>query len=350
MKHLILISALTFCCSAIEALPLKKSPKKVEFNNVNSRFVKMQLVPTMEGEKHFQAGMEAFEKQSYSEAIRHFRIVQTHFGREAYGSDAIYYEAVSHYNANELDLANDSFSEYLKDFMAPKYFQQAIEYKFSIAERLKEGERKRLLGTKIIPKWFNGKTLAVEVYDEVIAALPSHENAARALYSKGMLLREMKEFRESVETFQTLIKRFPRHELTPESYLAITKVYLEQSQYEYQNPDLITFGEINLRKFTQDFPRESRISEMKKDVDQIKEIYAQGLYDTGQYYERVDKWNASIFCYKNAIEKFPDSEVAKKCEERVVTLDSKMRRMAADTRDPRFKTQRVKNFQQRKLA
>ncbi len=346
--HKIIISALFLSCHLVQGENISEAPKKLVSSVKNGHLVKLQDLPSMTCESHYQAAMAAYEKQGYKEAVKHFQVVKVNFPTESSGADAAYYLGVCYYMLDDLAMANESFSDYLKMFMTPKYFQQAIEYKFSIAERLKDGERRRVV--KGLPKVFTGKALAVEIYDEVIAALPSHEYAAQALYAKGMLLKEMKEFRESVETFQTLIKRFPRHELAPESYLAVTKVFLDQCRYEFQNPDLITFAEINLRKFTSDFPRESRISEMKADVDQIKEVYAQGLYETGQYYERVEKWNASLFCYRNAKEKFPDTEVAKKCDERISLLDAKLRRFAADPRDPRFRNMRVKNISGRKTT
>ena len=319
-----LFLCLLLTCSLEAAGPGKTVP--------HSHYFRFQELPKMAGEEHFQAGMKAFEKESFEEAINHLKVVRLNFPNSSYGPEAIYHLGVSYYKVGDLELANNAFSDYLKVLITPKYFQQAIDYKFSIAERLKDGEKKRILGAKVLPKWFSGKSLAVEIYDEVIAALPSHEYAAAGLYAKGVLLWEMKEFRESVESFQMLIKRFPRHELAPEAYLAITKVYLEQAQTEFQNPDLITFGEINLRKFSLDFPRESRISEMRKDVEQIKEVYAKGLYETGQYYERVAKTEASLFCYRNAREKFPDTQIAKKCEERIADLDAKLKKQAKNKR------------------
>lgn len=314
------------------------------------QFAKNKDTPFMTGEARLAAATQAFEKQAFTEAAQHFRMLKLNFASEPYAADAPYFLGICYYNLGHIDVANDEFSDYLKSFNTPKYFQQAIEYKFIIAERLKTGERRHVFGVPVLPKWVTGKALAVEIYDEVIASLPSHDYAAQALYAKGLLLQELKEFRESVESFQALIKRFPRHELTPEAYLAITKVFLEQCQYEFQNPDLITFAEINLRKFALDFPREPRISDMQKDVAAIKEVYAQGLYDTGQYYERMDKWNASIFCYRNAVEKFPDTLVAKKCQERTAYLEERLRRFASDPRDPRFRTNRIKQLAPRQTA
>lgn len=165
-----------------------------------------------------------------------------------------------------------------------------------------------------------GRTLALKIYDEVIAALPSNDLAARALYAKGCLHWQIKEYRRAIEDFQLVIRRFPKHELAPESYVAISSIFVDQSQTEFQNPDILSFAEINLRRFKQEFPREQRIVDVEQDLASIKEFYAQGLYDTGRFYERIHKPCASIIYYKNAIKQFPDTNVAKCARERLNIL------------------------------
>ena len=121
------------------------------------------------------------------------------------------------------------------------------------------------------------------VYDEVIAAMPCNEIAAQALISKACLLWKLREYRSAIESFNLVIRRFPKHPLASDSYVMISKVYLEQCRNEPRNPDLLALAQINLRKFTREFPREERLNEVENDLIEIKEINADGLYQTGQF-------------------------------------------------------------------
>ena len=132
------------------------------------------------------------------------------------------------------------------------------------------------------------------------------------------------------DSFQLLIRRFPKHELAPECYLYISKIYLEQSWYEYQNPDILAFAEINYRRFEKDFPREERLCEIQADLVAIKEIYAAGLYETGNFYERVRRPRAAVIYYHDAIHQFPDTCVAELCRERLDCLDPNYVRFCLD--------------------
>jgi len=277
-------------------------------------------VASMPVEDHFDAGSIAIEGCNWHEAVIHFNIIAKCFPRTSYGQEAYFYLGIAYYNLGELDFANEAFSDYLKVQGNPRFFQETIEYKFCIAEKFTAGAKRRFFGTKQLPKWACGKDMALNIYDEVIAAVPCHEIAAQALVSKGYLQWSMQDYRGAIESFQQVIRRFPKEELAPECYLLISKVYLEQSYREFQNPDILAFAQINARKFSRDFPREERLCLVESDVMEIKELYAKGLYDIGRFYERTCKRRAAIIYYQNAIHQFPDTCVAGKCRERLFCI------------------------------
>ncbi len=285
------------------------------------RFVDVCEAATMSPQEHYAAAAEAFNCRNWEEAALHFSIITVNFPSTVYGQDAYCYLGISYYYLQEYDYANDALTNYLKTQSNPKFFQECIEYKFAIAQRLACGAKRRFFGTKQFPKWACGKAMALEIYDEVIVAVPCSEIAAQALIAKGILYWSDREYRCAVDAFQLLIRRFPKHELAPECYLYISKVYLEQSHYEFQNPDILAFAEINYQRFEKNFPREERLCEIKADLMEIKEVYASGLYETGQFYERVHKPRAAVIYYHDAIHQFPDTCVADLCRQRLDCLD-----------------------------
>lgn len=287
----------------------------------DGKLLDAEKVATMSVQDHFSLGINAKNKRDWIEAATQFTIVVNNFPLTSYGIESHYHLGEALFYMQDFDYANEELSEYLKKQSNPKFFLQAIQYKYGIAEQLKNGARKRVFDYSFMPKWASGKGLALKIYDEVIAAMPCHDLAARSLYSKAELHWSIEEYKESVECYQSLIRRFPKHQGAPESYLLITEVYLEQCQVEFQNPDLITLAEINVRRFTQDFPRDERLQEAENNVALIKEVYAQGLYDTGQFYERVKKPHASILYYRNAIQQFPETQVADLCKKRLEMLE-----------------------------
>lgn len=275
---------------------------------------------TMSAQAHFDAGACAYNAGDWEEAYRQFNIVTINYPTSVYGQEAFYFLGVSYFFLEEYDFANEAFSEYLKVQNNPRYFQSAVEFKFSIAEQLNAGARCRPFCTKQLPKWLPGQTLALKIYDEVIAAVPCHEIAAQALMAKGCLLWRWQDYRPAVESFQMALRRFPKYERAPDCYLYIGKIFLEQSRWEFQNSDILAFAELNLRRFEREFPREERLCEAEADVMAIKEIYANGLYETGRFYERTCKPRAAIIYYNDAIRQFPETCVASLCRDRMSCL------------------------------
>jgi outer membrane protein assembly factor BamD (BamD/ComL family) len=276
--------------------------------------------PTLTLEEHLKKGRLAFEEKNWQEAIKHFRIVKYNHLFNEQIQELLFSLGVCYMETEELECANSEFNGYLRGHPNPTHFAEVIEYKFKIAEAFKNGAKRRWFGSLNMPKLGSGFELALEIYDEVIGAVPSHDIAVKSLYSKGVLLWKMKEYQESVETLQFLTKRFPGHELCPEAFIALTKIYLDQGEYEYQNPDLVAFSEINQRRFQEEFPKDPRLNEISEDVLKMKETYANGLYQTGLFYERKGKPLASMIYYKNAVSRFPETQVATLCQKRLDLL------------------------------
>lgn len=306
---------------AFFALSFISSSAEAAYTIQDGRLVNADTMATLPVEQHFALGRTAMNNCDWREAALQFAIVSTNFPNSPYGQEAFYYLGIAEFNMEEYDFANDAFSQYLKCQNNPQNFLSAIEYKYYIAEQFRCGAKRRFLGTKQLPKWATGRTMALKIYDEVIAAMPSNNIAIQALYSKGFMLWEMCEYRDSIESFQLLCKRFPKNELTPDCYVIMSCIYFDLCGSEPQNPDILALAELNARKFRLEFPKEERLSQAEYNVQQIRELYASNLYETGRFYERVKKPQASIIYYYNAISQFPNTEIAQRCKERLYVLD-----------------------------
>jgi outer membrane protein assembly factor BamD (BamD/ComL family) len=269
---------------------------------------------------HYDLGCKCYNSQDWHCAANEFEKVIYFFPDSDAAAKASYYLAICYFEMKEYDFANEEFSNYLKASQHPAFFEDAVYYKFCIAEHFKAGKRRRPFKMRYLPKWISAQDSALTIYDEVVAALPNHELTIQALYSKAELLCKMGEYRDCVETYQTIIRRFPKNEIVPVCYLNIAEAYYQQSRYEFQNPDILAFAELNVRKFKDDFPRDERVALAEQSVCRIKEMYAKGLCNLGLFYERMKKPDAAAIYYQSSIEEFPDTRVAKFCRSRLICL------------------------------
>ncbi|MEM7175952.1 MAG: tetratricopeptide repeat protein [Chlamydiota bacterium] len=244
--------------------------------------------------------------------------------------DAHYYLGLAFFSLGDYELANNNFSNYLKTDLSPKFFDEVIQYKFAIAQAFESGSKRHLFGREHMPRWLPAYDEAIEIYDEVIAAVPRSDLAAQSLHRKGWLLLELKEYQKSVVAFQTLIRRFPKHPLAPESYLGIHSVYLAQCKNEFSDASRLDLSRLNLEKFKLHFPTEPRLETAKKMVLDLEETLAKELFEIGGFYRRTKKSRAAAMYYITILKRYPETKTAKKAKKRLDRLDYPPLEMPSD--------------------
>ncbi|CCB90036.1 tetratricopeptide repeat protein [Simkania negevensis] len=273
------------------------------------------LDPTSKSEisvhDHYNLIIDFFQNKEWEKLIWQSRMLMQDFPDAPFAKEVYYYMGVAYYEITDYEMANESFSAYLKEEMTPKFFDQVIRYKFEIACHFQEGVRRHLFHVRGLPKWIHGYEEAIEIFDEVITTLPRDEMAAESLYRKATLLLALEEYKESVEAYQTLIRRFPKHPLAPDSYLGVAEVYLTWCQKEFPDGDRLELAEINLRKFRFHFPREPRLEEAEKKLLHLKDVMADDLLEMGEFYHRTKRPKAAAIYYQTILKKYPDTKAAK---------------------------------------
>lgn len=261
-------------------------------------------------QEYNSALQQAIASNDWWAVIDYANIISYNFPTTPFAQEISYTIGEAYYKLDQLEYANEAFTAYLNHASAPKHFEEAIEYKFNIAERFATGERKRLFNSPKMPAWVSAREDSIAIFDEVIAALPHSEFASKALLRKARVQAYFEDFKPSLETLDLLIRRFPKHELAAQSYLEKEKVYLLQCQAKNLDPDVLDMAEVNLRKFRLAYPREARLAEGEQIFSDMQEIFAQNLLETGYFFEKTKKIPASIIYYNKVVTKYPKTEAA----------------------------------------
>lgn len=264
--------------------------------------------------------VSSYQKKNWKNVIDHAKTTIKEFPEFPFLSDIYFYTGVAYFQNEDYDLANYYFSTFLKQYATPKYFEEAIVYKFHIAEKFEAGAKKHMMGWEKMPQWMPAYDDAMALYDEVITTLPKHEVAAQALFNKGSMLARTKKYKEAIEQFQTIIKRFPKNPLAPESYISIAGIYLEQCDAHYPDPDFLDLAKLNFRKFQHDFPNEARIQEVSAMLGQMQDYYAQDLWSSAAYYDKKKKKPAAIVYYQAIVQRYPESSYVEDAVKKLAAL------------------------------
>ncbi len=257
---------------------------------------------------------EAFAAQDWWGVVDYGAILVNDFSDTPFAKEAPFSIAEGYFNLEQYEMSNEMFSSYLASTAMPRYFEEAIRYKFEIAERFAHGAKLRLFGSPKMPAWLPAKEEAIEIYNDVIAALPHADITAQALLSKSRLQFELEDYKPSVETLDLLIHRFPKHDLAAEAYLEKTRNYLAQCKAQKLDPDILDMADLNIRRFRLAFPREPRVAEAELAYAGMQEVFAESLYETACFFERfgrTKKTDAAQIYFRNLISKYPNTKAAK---------------------------------------
>lgn len=260
---------------------------------------------------------QSFQNHAWQNLYWQAHALKKYFPDSPFFNEAAYYQGVSLFHRKDYVRANQCFSEYLKNDLSPKFFEESIYYKFSIAQKFHNGARKNLFGMPKMPKWTGALEDASEIYDEVIHTLPHHDLAARSLFSKADIQAKFEDYDDSIESYQEVIRKFPKNDLAPRSFLAIANVYLMQCDPKRQDPNLLGQAELNLNKFKMNFPQEEKIKEAEKMFLKMQEIYAKGLLEVGNFFSRTKKKQAAELYFQKIIRTYPETDAANQASKRL---------------------------------
>lgn len=273
-------------------------------------------------QEYNSALQDAIAAEDWWSVVDYAEIISYNFPTTPFGPEAAFVMGEAYFKLGELEYSNDAFTAYLNHAISPKHFEEAIHYKFQIAEQFANGAKKHMFASIKMPSWVPAREDALKIYDEVIAALPHSEVTAQSLLSKSKIQVYFEDYKPSIETLDLLIRRFPKNDLAAEAYLEKNRIYLLQCQTNNLDPDLLDLADVNLRKFRLAFPREQRLAEADKIYADMQEIFADNLYETGRFFERTKKVPASIIYYTKVIAKYPDTQAANTAREKLESLQA----------------------------
>ena len=188
---------------------------------------------------------QALLDKDWWSVVDYANILSYNFPTSPFAQDAAFLIGEAYLSLGHPFQANEYFTAYLNTQTSPRRFEEAIAYKFHIAERFGQGEKKPLFDSHKGPKWLCAKEDAIGIYDQVIATLPFSEFAAKSLLGKARIQADLEDYIPSLETLDVLIRRFPKHELAAVAYLEKIHVYYLQCQGRSLDPDLLDLAKLH---------------------------------------------------------------------------------------------------------
>src|SRR5260221_428437 len=112
----------------------------------NGKLMNSELVATLSVQEHYSAILEAYQKEQWEQLIYQSLIMINNFPTTPFAEETYFYLGVGYFHLAEFELSNKNLTHYLKRQSTPKFFEEAIQFKFQIAEQFHHGAKKHIMG------------------------------------------------------------------------------------------------------------------------------------------------------------------------------------------------------------
>jgi outer membrane protein assembly factor BamD len=164
------------------------------------------------------------------------------------------------------------------------------------------------------------------MYQKVIDNAPYGEFADQALYKMGESYKKAGDYQQARLTFQKLVDEHPESKLAEEANfqvgLCASRASLKPSYDQSETDKALD----EIEDFSKRHPESNLTGEADKMRQSLREKKAQSDYNIADFYWRLKEYDSAAVYYKSIVETLPATEIAKKAQERLDTLEKKGKR------------------------
>jgi len=211
--------------------------------------------------------------------------------------------------------AFDEYQKLIHNYRNSPHFNRAIERQFTIAESLRESDKKGFLGfgAPVQP------SKLIEMYTLISDSAPYSEYAPRALLSAGLIHKKASQSQEAIAKLQTVVDQYPDTQAAADAQFEIYElrgIKAERSNSPNQDRAQVEAG----MDFVNQNPEDARAVQIRNDMDRIEERAVEKLFNTGKFYEDKGKPQSARVYYREVV-KHPDSPFYAEAQSRLAAID-----------------------------
>jgi len=222
----------------------------------------------------------------------------------------------------DLDNPYEAFKAYQKVIDTYPYTElvdEVIEREYKIADAFFLGKKMKIVGKWQIP----AKDKAIEIFKAVADNAPYGKYADLAKFKAGMSYKDIQDYNSAILMFKDLIDRYPNSPVIDKARFQLaecSKLLAVKPAYD-QTPTNLARQEFE--DFLKKHPDSEMAPDAKQVVEKLKSREAENAYETAKFYEARRAPQSAIIYYKDIIQNYPDTEWAKKAQERLNELEKK---------------------------
>ena len=260
-----------------------------------------------------------YETKNIKDALKEFKKLLKQYPLSKEAPTAQYYIGRIMEDLDSLYEAFKAYQKVIDTYPYTELVNDVIEREYKIADAFFSGKKIRIVGKWQVP----AKDKAIEIFKAVADNAPYGKYADLAKFKAGLSYKDIQDYSSAMLMFKDLIDRYPNSSVIDKARYQLaecSKLLAVKPAYD-QTPTNLARKEFE--DFLKKHPDSDMASDAKQVVDKLKSREAENAYETGKFYEARQAPKSAVIYYKDIVRNYPDTEWAKKAEERLNALEKK---------------------------
>lgn len=207
--------------------------------------------------------------------------------------------------------AYEAFEEQITSFPDGDLLARALSREYEIADAFLKGRKRRVLGIFFFPAHGEG----VEILTGIFGQAPASTLARKAMVRLGDYYFQTDQHTAALDVYDQFLRTYGKSDRAAYVMLQAARCSLESYRgVKYDDTPLLEARQ-RFAAFAERFPRQARELGIARVRAEIRESLAHHLAYTADYYRRVGRKQAAIYCYRILREQYADTSWAREARE-----------------------------------
>lgn len=257
----------------------------------------------------------AFNRGDYSLALRAARYTVKTWPLSDFAPQAQYLAGRCYEEQKNDERAFAEYQKILEKYPKSENVKEVLGRQYLIASRFLQGQWFKLWG--YIP-FFPSMDRTAGMFDKIVKNGPFSEVGPHAQLRVGAAREKQGEFPDAVKAYEIAADRYhDRPQIRADALYRAGMAYQKQAKTAEYDQSMAGNSIATLDDFTTLFPNDSRVTEAKRMMADLKVEQARGNYRIAQFYEKRKRWNGALVYYNEVVLQVPESPAAAEARKRI---------------------------------
>ncbi len=262
------------------------------------------------------AWAESFAKKGKIDlAIKKHKQLIEHFPISSYSATSQYRIGELYSEKGDNLKAFWALQKVIENYPQTKLINKVVAKEFEITTSLFEGKRRKFAKIPLL-----GSVKTGELFEKITENEPFGKYAAESQYKSGLSYLKEKNPEAAKEAFQKVSDNYPKSEWAEKASYQLIHLSLKSKAKIARDQSYLSGTVDKCEEFKSSYPESEKEKEINTIIDSAHQKEAEKLFSVGLFYEKKREKKAATIYYQKIIRLYPQTEAAKKAEEKLKKL------------------------------